>query len=444
MKALVSIAALLVPLGISLIFFPEGFFACLVCVPLVVVTLALLNRDEVNGPFLMQLFILAFLARIIVASAIFGFGAMEFFGSDALVHEFHGYTLLEVWEGRVDVPYFLNDWAKPWGLYNLIAAVYFLIGRNYLAICFISAFCGAATSVLVFLCAQKIFNNLRTAKFAALLTAFLPAMIIWSSQVLKDGFVVFFVVLVIYFLTKLQEQFNWLDVVFLLLSLFAVFSLRNYVFYFAAFACVGSFAFGSERVLANNFRWLGIMTLLVAAFAYTGALSVGTEQLERLSDIENIQYSRTVLTREAESGYGAGTDITTTGGALAALPIGLANLLLAPFPWQFGSLRSTLPLPEMLVWWALFPFLFAGIKYTLFNRFRKAVPMMLFTITLTIVYALFQTNVGTAYRQRTQIQVFLFMFIAVGWTLFQERRDDKKILSSARRQRPLVNNLELR
>jgi uncharacterized membrane protein YqjE len=70
--------------------------------------------------------------------------------------------------------------------------------------------------------------------------------------------------------------------------------------------------------------------------------------------------------------------------------------------------------------------------------------MMLFTITLTIVYALFQTNVGTAYRQRTQIQVFLFMFIAVGWTLFQERRDDKKILSSARRQRPLVNNLELR
>jgi len=52
--------------------------------------------------------------------------------------------------------------------------------------------------------------------------------------------------------------------------------------------------------------------------------------------------------------------------------------------------------------------------------------------------------VGTAYRQRTQIQVFLFMFIAVGWTLFQERREDKKILSSARRPRPLVNNLELR
>jgi hypothetical protein len=58
----------------------------------------------------------------------------------------------------------------------------------------------------------------------------------------------------------------------------------------------------------------------------------------------------------------------------------------------------------------------------------------LFSLMLTLAYSVFQGNVGTAYRQRTQIQVFLFIFIAVGWQLFRERQEDKKIL---RRQRDM-------
>ena len=42
---------------------------------------------------------------------------------------------------------------------------------------------------------------------------------------------------------------------------------------------------------------------------------------------------------------------------------------------------------------------------------------------------------GTAYRQRTQIQVFLFMFIAVGWVLYRERREDRRAIAQARRRR---------
>jgi hypothetical protein len=56
---------------------------------------------------------------------------------------------------------------------------------------------------------------------------------------------------------------------------------------------------------------------------------------------------------------------------------------------------------------------------------------------LTLAYSMFLGNVGTAYRQRTQIQVFLFMFIAVGWALFREKKEDKKTIAMLRRKRQL-------
>ncbi|HCX29928.1 MAG TPA: hypothetical protein DHU55_09210 [Blastocatellia bacterium] len=45
---------------------------------------------------------------------------------------------------------------------------------------------------------------------------------------------------------------------------------------------------------------------------------------------------------------------------------------------------------------------------------------------LTIAYSVFQGNVGTAYRQRAQLLVFYFIFVAVGFVLLQEKREERK------------------
>ena len=76
-----------------------------------------------------------------------------------------------------------------------------------------------------------------------------------------------------------------------------------------------------------------------------------------------------------------------------------------------------------------------GIVYTVRNRLSKALPVLIFTLLLTFAYSIFQGNVGTAYRQRTQIQVFLFMFAAVGIELVREKRKDQKLM---RHQRQLA------
>jgi hypothetical protein len=116
----------------------------------------------------------------------------------------------------------------------------------------------------------------------------------------------------------------------------------------------------------------------------------------------------------------------------------MAYLLFAPFPWQLASLRQSITLPEMLAWWAAFPLLVMGIWFTVKYRLRQALPILLFTTMLTLAYSIFQGNVGTAYRQRSQILVFYFIFVAVGAVLVMERRENRKRQRQAERQAALA------
>ncbi len=59
----------------------------------------------------------------------------------------------------------------------------------------------------------------------------------------------------------------------------------------------------------------------------------------------------------------------------------------------------------------------------------------MFLFLLTVFYSLMQGNVGTAYRLRAQLQVFLLMFVAVGWQLRQEKRENLQILRKAKEKR---------
>jgi hypothetical protein len=56
---------------------------------------------------------------------------------------------------------------------------------------------------------------------------------------------------------------------------------------------------------------------------------------------------------------------------------------------------------------------------------RQIAPILIFTTMLSIAYSIFQGNVGTAYRQRAQLLVFYFIFVAVGFVLVKEKREDR-------------------
>ncbi len=114
--------------------------------------------------------------------------------------------------------------------------------------------------------------------------------------------------------------------------------------------------------------------------------------------------------------------------------MGLLYLLFAPFPWQLNSLRQSITLPEMIVWWASFPLMIVGAWYAIKYRLRQISPILIFTVMLSLAYSVFQGNVGTAYRQRAQLLVFYFIFVAVGYVLLLEKREDKRREESVRHE----------
>jgi hypothetical protein len=192
-------------------------------------------------------------------------------------------------------------------------------------------------------------------------------------------------------------------------------------------AIVGAFVIGMQAITPTSFmRQFVAIILLGMGLTYFGVTRSAGVQYERYGDLKALQVARLDQATSASSGFGRDVDVSTTGGALSAIPQGFMYLLLAPFPWQLASLRQSITLPEMVVWWACCPLLVTGLWFSIKHRLRMISPILIFTVMLSLAYSVFQGNVGTAYRQRAQLLVFYFIFVAVGFVLLLEKREERK------------------
>jgi 4-amino-4-deoxy-L-arabinose transferase-like glycosyltransferase len=318
----------------------------------------------------------------------------------------------------------------------LVAAVYGLVGRNMLAVQMMNSVIGAATAVVIYLCAYQVFQNSRVARVAGIAVAFYPSLVLWSAQGLKDGPIVFLLALAILCTLKLGEKLVVKYIIILVCALIGLFALRFYVLYMISVAIAGAFVIGMQQVTATSFaRQFTAVILLGLALTYVGVTRSAGLQYERYGNLERLQRSRLDQARSAESGFGRDVDVSSTSGALSTIPMGVLYLLFAPFPWQVTSLRQSITLPEMVIWWASFPLLVLGLWFSIRYRLRMISPILIFTVMLTLAYSVFQGNVGTAYRQRAQLLVFYFIFVAVGFVLVKEKREERKLRQEEERKR---------
>lgn len=446
MKSLLVVASLLIAAIIVLAVPPlvEPFVAdygsftvfdaaksVLVCAGLAAIIGYIASKQRKDAEFLLNIFVCALLVRVLLSAAIFIFNGQSFFGGDAFSYDQYGYAQLQAWKGD---KYFValmdtyggGERAAGWGMVYLVAGVYGVIGRNMLAIQLINAVLGAATPVVIYFCAFQVFNNVRVSRYAAIGVAFYPSLVLWSSQGLKDGPVVFFLAVSILATLMLSEKFKLMHIAILVGSLFALLSLRFYIFYMITAAIAGAFVIGMQKLTPTNFvRQFAIIVTLGLALTYLGVTRFANAQLGVFMSLERIQSSRLDAAQSAKSGFGKEADVSTSEGALSTIPLGLIYLLFAPFPWQLTSLRQSITLPEMILWWASFPLLILGLWFSIRYRLRRISPILIFTVMLSLGYSIFQGNVGTAYRQRSQLLVFYFIFVAVGLVILREKREER-------------------
>src|SRR5690349_21759221 len=143
----------------------EGPGALAVCVLVSIPTVLILARAPEQRTFLMRLFLIAVVIRIILAMVIFVGHMEEFFGGDANTYDIFGQSLVASWHGDTyhtdKFVAFTQSGASAWGMLYLVAAIYEVIGKNVLAIQLLNASVGASTAVVVYYVAQTLFGNTR-------------------------------------------------------------------------------------------------------------------------------------------------------------------------------------------------------------------------------------------------------------------------------------------
>lgn len=446
MNALLMAVALVI-LGMVFLTVPnEGGPGIMLMLPLVALVSFLIYRLNIDRRFLLQIFLSGVLIRVFVGTLIYVFHWQEFFGGDALTFDFFGNALLQVWEGQTQymraVELFSSNGAgSGWGMLYVVAVVYKIVGQNMLATQYVNCVIGAASAPLAYLISIEIFPNKRIARICALMAAFFPSLVLWSCQGLKDGPIILLLTLSMLATLKLGEKFSVTYVTALVLSLFGLLTLRFYVFYIVVIAVTAAFILGRRQLTAQSFaRQMIIIIVIGLGLGYFGVSRYASQQFETFASADQLQRMRLDASQSAASGFAQDVDVSTASGALSTVPLGLTYLLLAPFPWQLASLRQAITLPEMLVWWSSIPLLVLGAWFTIKHRLREIAPIVIFTALLTLTYSIVQGNVGTAYRQRAQLLIFYFVFVAVGFVLVKERREARAQKQmeedEARRNRP--------
>ena len=338
--------------------------------------------------------------------------AVMFWG-DSATYDDGGWLMSLQWEGQGLLNPYYSGKVSGWGFFYLIASIYYVFGHNQLLAQLVNATIGAVTVLVIYAIAKDLFDA-EVAKWAGRFMAFFPQMVFWSGAIYKDPAIMLCIALCMYAVLKLNHEFTVRYVLLFVGASLALMTLRFYVFYFVAFATMGTFVLSQRRGIAGSVgSYLVLIAVFIGAFTFA-ARQETVEQQRSYFTLERLQITRSDQAMWGQSAYAPKANVSTTQGVISVLPVGLLYLLFAPFPWAVYNLRQALTVPETLVWYALMPALLRGLFFTIRTRFRPALPILVFAASLTCAYAVFQGNVGTAYRQRTQVTMFYFILMAAG------------------------------
>ncbi len=400
--------------------------------PLVFAVRNRLSKDPLYGDLLADIFLWGFVLRAFLGLIIYHFDLWWYYGGDSTTYDWLGWDLAQVWEGRIIEPEYLHHVLSnpnP-GIYYFTAAFYYVFGHYLLFLQFVLSAIGAATAILIVKIADALLEDREVSIISGLLAAFFPSIVMWTCQLMKEALVLFCLALIVYSMQQVVIRFRYRYPVYIVAALLSIHYLRFYMFYSMLAALAAALIMPSRPVSAARLvRHLAVSGIVLASVVY---LLGGRDILTRFQEdtkLETIQLARLdqataldVKGRPPGSRFREDADVSTPEGALRHLPFGFLYVIFGPFPWEVSNLRQLIALPEGLFWWVMVPALLRGLRLALRHRLPESWLILVLCAGVMLPYSFSQGNVGTAYRQRIQFQIFLFIFVALGYVWKKRQR----------------------
>jgi hypothetical protein len=354
-------------------------------------------------------FVIHLVLSLVINNTLF---LLRYLGPDARTYDRLAQEIVQHWTRGFPMPYVPSG---KEGFYYLLAGLYRVFGPYSVAGLAINATMAAALIPLTSDTTRRLFGA-RAARYAAPLTLLVPGVLIWTSQLLKEAPIIFLLAVAANCAARVSERLSLAPGAILALTMALLFTFRGWVGVMAAGGFIIGVAFGRRELLSGLGTGVTALALISVLVVVTGLGYTGYKTAAN-SDLEQANVLRRDLAVSASSGFHADVDISTPARALSYLPRALLSFLLGPFPWELRGGRQLVALPDVLVWWALQPSLFRGIRAAAKRRGRQILVLLLPAATMSVLLALAIGNFGTLVRERTQVFILLIPFICLGLAL---------------------------
>jgi len=334
--------------------------------------------------------------------------------------------------------YELFSWQQNPGYFYFNGWLYSFLGADTLSVRMINGFLSSLTAVLVFEIARLLFN-LRIAKIAGLLSAFMPSIVYFSVLQFKDTALIFVMVYTIYLLVAKTNQKVTVQAIFsVIVALFIMWFLRkDYTLPYIGIVLLWLILryTGLEKWIERMHKqglaiFAGGLLLILGAgvligLANTGAGHVFLERYDRITD-DNKKFAKKASSTQI--GFSRHLRINSILDVYK-LPLSVGFTTILPLP-AWGQITSAeyagLALYSItnLFFILLLPFVFIG--FFLIKDLGVANSIMLKWFPLVVLLGITIVFMGVL-RYKEQLMPFFVIWAAIS---LSQRKKFKAILST--------------
>jgi len=279
------------------------------------------------------------------------------------------------------------------------------------------AFCTCGSAVLLYHLARDLGASEVASRRLVLVLLFTPGFVFYTSDVYKDGLVLFFVTVILVSSVRLSDEFSAGHLVALVLAAGGLSLVRGYLVYVCALAPLTGFLVAA--------RYSAGRLVLVAIGLTAGTLIIITSMsavAETVASAETLFETATDAGSTTDNSSGASGVTFGGGGPWSNLGPKLAYTLLSPFPWTPGSVGLHLGKVDALVFYAILYQAARAGKALARERPAALLTVASFVIPATLAYAATMANIGLIVRQRMPIVAAMALLAAVGPSLLKQGR----------------------
>lgn len=299
-----------------------------------------------------------------------------------------------------------------------LSYIYLLVGRVPLLVQMANVLTGTLIVLFVFKCTSLISRDRVTSLFAAVIAAFFPTLILHSAVLLRETFIVLFMVASFYYFLRWYYKGSLRHTVLaVILALLAISLHSGLVLILLVYAAY--FAF--YRPKRRKWKFLNLkQTSMVLLATILLVITLGDKLSHYFPIGIGIGSWASYLSKFNSHAVGSGAAYlegyvpNNLLDIIVQTPVRIIYLLLTPFPWQISSPTHLVGVVDVFLYIILIILAIIGIRFMWQRDRTLCIFMLMFFFMGTIMYAWGTSNFGTAIRHRQKLVWILIITASLG------------------------------